>query len=180
MNGNAPHIPSGASSEQHAPSVPKHLPSDPAVEQPLPSLPANMEYLQQPRQRASMPPISSLNPLASDKFYSPVTGSTPNGTSDAPWHTRAANQPYQRASVPPWISEDSTALAQQQPTRLNEGFSTDPYSTAGHPHRDDEPRIVNDPPREPVELALTKDDSSDEILMSPTTYPGQEWIPTHM
>ncbi|KAJ5820295.1 hypothetical protein N7474_005886 [Penicillium riverlandense] len=185
VNGNAPHTSSAATSEQPVPSVHKPLPSDPAVEQPLPSLPADTEYLRQPRQRASMPPISSLNPLASGRFYSHATGSTPNETSDVPWHTRAESQPfpsqqYERASTPPYISEDSTVQAQQQPTSPNRIPSSDPYSTAGHPHRDDEPRIVNVPPREPVELALTKDDSSDEILMSPTTYPGQEWMPTHM
>lgn len=44
-----------------------------------------------------------------------------------------------------------------------------------HPHRGDA-RMVNDTP-EPVELAVTHDDSSEEIIMSPTSYPGQEWTP---
>ncbi|KAJ5624331.1 hypothetical protein N7510_000640 [Penicillium lagena] len=181
VNGKTPHT---AYTKQPAPSIPAPLPSEPAVEQPPPSLPADTEYLRQPRQRASMPPISTLNPLASDRFYSQVTGSTPNEVSDAPWHTHTESQPFPgqqyKMSSTPWISEDSTAQDQQQPTRLNKSLCSDPYSTAGHPHRDDEPRIVNDPPQEPVELALTKDDSSDEILMSPTTYPGQEWMPMHM
>jgi hypothetical protein len=46
-----------------------------------------------------------------------------------------------------------------------------------HPHRGDA-RMVNDTP-EPVELAVTHDDSSEEIIMSPTSYPGQEWMPTN-
>jgi hypothetical protein len=51
---------------------------------------------------------------------------------------------------------------------------------SSHPHRsENEARIVNDPP-EPVELAITADDSSEEIIMSPTSYPGQEWTPMHL
>ena len=46
-----------------------------------------------------------------------------------------------------------------------------------HPHRN-EARTLNEA-SEPVELALTKDDSSEEIIMSPTAYPGQEWTPMH-
>ncbi|KAJ5816287.1 hypothetical protein N7447_008520 [Penicillium robsamsonii] len=49
-----------------------------------------------------------------------------------------------------------------------------------HPHRsEDKARVVNDSPR-PVELAITADDSSEEIVMSPTSYPGQEWTPMHL
>ena len=47
-----------------------------------------------------------------------------------------------------------------------------------HPHRDSSARTLNES-AEPVELAITKDDSSEEILMSPTAYPGQEWTPMH-
>lgn len=50
---------------------------------------------------------------------------------------------------------------------------------SSHPHRsEEEARVVNDPPR-PVELAITADDSSEEIVMSPTSYPGQEWAPMY-
>ncbi|KAJ5632868.1 hypothetical protein N7490_009207 [Penicillium lividum] len=55
------------------------------------------------------------------------------------------------------------------------GMSTATLSE--HPHRD-ETRILNRN-NEPVELAL-KDDDSDEITMSSTAYPGQEWTPMHM
>ncbi|KAJ5970549.1 uncharacterized protein N7479_000467 [Penicillium vulpinum] len=49
-----------------------------------------------------------------------------------------------------------------------------------HPHRsEDKTRVVNDTPQ-PVELAITADDSSEEIVMSPTSYPGQEWTPMHL
>jgi hypothetical protein len=51
---------------------------------------------------------------------------------------------------------------------------------SAHPHRsEDEARVVNNPPQ-PVELAITADDSSEEIVMSPTSYPGQEWTPMHL
>ncbi|KAJ5692253.1 hypothetical protein N7462_001676 [Penicillium macrosclerotiorum] len=48
---------------------------------------------------------------------------------------------------------------------------------SAHPHRS-EARSLNET-AEPVELALTKDDSSEEIIMSSTAYPGQEWTPMH-
>lgn len=51
-------------------------------------------------------------------------------------------------------------------------------SLSAHPHRN-EARSLNDT-TEPVELAMTKDDSSEEIVMSPTAYPGQEWTPMHL
>lgn len=47
-----------------------------------------------------------------------------------------------------------------------------------HPHREGEARTLNER-AEPVELPLTRDDSSEEIVMSPTAYPGQEWTPMH-
>lgn len=51
---------------------------------------------------------------------------------------------------------------------------------SSHSHcSENEARVVNDPP-EPVELAITADDSSEEIVMSPTAYPGQEWTPMHL
>jgi hypothetical protein len=67
---------------------------------------------------------------------------------------------------------------------VSPAFETRVVSTASvlssHPHRsEDETRVVNDIP-EPVELAITADDSSEEIVMSPTAYPGQEWTPMHL
>lgn len=43
-----------------------------------------------------------------------------------------------------------------------------------HPHRDETQALHRN--EQPVELAL-RDDSSEEIVMSSTAYPGQEWIP---
>jgi hypothetical protein len=51
-------------------------------------------------------------------------------------------------------------------------------TTFSHPTREREARTLNET-AEPVELALTRDDSSEEIIMSPTAYPGQEWTPMH-
>lgn len=51
---------------------------------------------------------------------------------------------------------------------------------SSHPHRcEQNARLINDSPA-PVELAITADDSSEEITMSSTTYPGQEWTPIHL
>ncbi|KAJ5780387.1 hypothetical protein N7457_005547 [Penicillium paradoxum] len=48
---------------------------------------------------------------------------------------------------------------------------------SSHPHRSESKAcVVHDPPR-PAELAITADNSSEEIIMSPTSYPGQEWTP---
>ncbi|KAJ5555011.1 hypothetical protein N7535_007453 [Penicillium sp. DV-2018c] len=50
---------------------------------------------------------------------------------------------------------------------------------SSHPLRsEDQVRVVNDSPQ-PVELAITADDRSEEIVMSPTSYPGQEWRPIY-
>lgn len=51
-------------------------------------------------------------------------------------------------------------------------------SLSTHPYRN-EARTLNET-AEPVELAVTKDDSSEEIVMSSTAYPGQEWTPMHI
>lgn len=68
-------------------------------------------------------------------------------------------------------------------TNTNTTSKDIPISSASaltnHPHRESEPRVLNET-TEPVELAMTKDDSSEEIVMSPTTYPGQEWTPMHI
>ncbi|KAJ5738416.1 hypothetical protein N7493_001571 [Penicillium malachiteum] len=52
------------------------------------------------------------------------------------------------------------------------GMSSVTYSE--HPHRDESRTLTRN--TQPVELAL-RDDTSDEIVMSPTAYPGQEWMP---
>ncbi|KAJ5124121.1 uncharacterized protein N7515_007946 [Penicillium bovifimosum] len=60
-------------------------------------------------------------------------------------------------------------------TISNAGISV---SVSSHPLRsEDQVRVVND--SQPVELAITADDSSEEIVMSPTSYPGQEWRPMY-
>ncbi|KAL2008965.1 hypothetical protein VTN00DRAFT_7159 [Thermoascus crustaceus] len=46
---------------------------------------------------------------------------------------------------------------------------------SGHPHRD-EATVINKS-ETPVELPIRADDSSEEIVMSSTAYPGQEWRP---
>lgn len=74
------------------------------------------------------------------------------------------------------VGSDSTFPASENHASRNIAVST----ASAHPHRsENEARVVNYPPQ-PVELAITADDSSEEIVMSPTSYPGQEWTPMHL
>ena len=76
------------------------------------------------------------------------------------------------------VNSDSTSQTYGNNAPRNIAVSNASIST--HPHRcESEARVVNDPPQ-PVELAITADDSSEEIFMSPTSYPGQEWTPVHL
>lgn len=77
------------------------------------------------------------------------------------------------------VVSDSTSPASENHKPHNIAVSN-ASAISAHPHRsDDKARVVNDPPQ-PVELAITADDSSEEIVMSPTSYPGQEWTPMHL
>ncbi|CAG8898800.1 unnamed protein product [Penicillium egyptiacum] len=77
------------------------------------------------------------------------------------------------------VVSDSTSPASENHVPRNIAVSNDSAISA-HPHRTEgEARVVNNPPH-PVELAITADDSSEEIVMSPTSYPGQEWTPMHL
>jgi hypothetical protein len=71
--------------------------------------------------------------------------------------------------------ESANTAATSTPENIDY-LSTSAYST--HPHRDSSARTLNES-SEPVELAITNDDTSEEIVMSPTAYPGQEWTPTN-
>lgn len=77
------------------------------------------------------------------------------------------------------VNSDSTSQASENNSPRNIAVSN-ASAISTHPHRsENEARVVNDPPQ-PVELAITADDSSEEIVMSPTSYPGQEWTPMHL
>ncbi|OQE38530.1 hypothetical protein PENCOP_c008G00716 [Penicillium coprophilum] len=74
------------------------------------------------------------------------------------------------------VSSDLISPALENHTPRNIAVS----NASTHPHHsDDKVRVLNNPPQ-PVELAITADDSSEEIVMSPTSYPGQEWTPMHL
>jgi hypothetical protein len=78
------------------------------------------------------------------------------------------------------VGSDSTASTPGHFAPRNIAVSNASVVSSIHPHRSEgEARVVNDSPQ-PVELAVTGDDSSEEIVMSPTTYPGQEWTPMHL
>lgn len=78
-----------------------------------------------------------------------------------------------RKAVP---NQPETSTTTETAPKDNSVSATSSLST--HPHRN-EARSLNET-TEPVELAMTKDDSSEEIVMSPTAYPGQEWTPMHI
>ncbi|KAJ5766765.1 uncharacterized protein N7511_004381 [Penicillium nucicola] len=89
-----------------------------------------------------------------------------------------SSQPSLRSRKP--IGDGSTNLTPEYFAPRNIAVSNASAVSSIHPHRSEgEARVLNDTPR-PVELAVTGDDSSEEILMSPTTYPGQEWTPMHL
>lgn len=91
-----------------------------------------------------------------------------------------------RPSLGPGLDVKSRKQTADQSQFANTAETTTPRNItvssasilSNHPHRDISARMLNES-AEPVELALTKDDSSEEILMSPTAYPGQEWKPMH-
>ncbi|KAJ5520006.1 hypothetical protein N7463_000459 [Penicillium fimorum] len=77
------------------------------------------------------------------------------------------------------VFSDTISPASENHVPRNVAVSNAPMISA-HPHRsEDKARVVNDSPQ-PVELAITADDSSEEIIMSSTAYPGQEWTPMHL
>ena len=77
------------------------------------------------------------------------------------------------------VVSDSTCPTSENHVPRNIAVSN-ASTISAHPHRsEEEVRVVNNPPQ-PVELAITADDSSEEIVMSPTSYPGQEWTPMHL
>jgi hypothetical protein len=110
-----------------------------------------------------------------------------NPSPEQPQHTQI-EKPEQQHGLNPQLSvrsrkpvgNDSTASPPGHFAPRNIAVSNASVVSSIHPHRSEgEARVVNDSPQ-PVELAVTGDDSSEEIVMSPTTYPGQEWTPMHL
>lgn len=187
------------------PFADKPLPSEPALPTVVPPQVQGGEQQasalpRDPRHRASMPlpPTASYNSLSSARLYSQLPSEMPDGTPVFAQPLReetelvagtveAQEEAVQQASPVPVPnshiqSKKPMDLGSQDPqssttTPTNNNVSDTPMvSSTDHPHRN-EARTINNPPQEPVELALTKDDSSEEIVMSSTTYPGQEWTP---
>ncbi|KAJ6032249.1 hypothetical protein N7540_002981 [Penicillium herquei] len=85
-----------------------------------------------------------------------------------PTHNPNLNIRSRKSTDAPAIS-----MANIEPRNVTvSGMSSVTYSE--HPHRDESRTLTRN--TQPVELAL-RDDTSDEIIMSPTAYPGQEWMP---
>ncbi|KAL4918587.1 hypothetical protein BDW62DRAFT_63599 [Aspergillus aurantiobrunneus] len=80
-------------------------------------------------------------------------------------------------SQPQYSDEKRGPPFPNPPRATNSAHSQQPYPTPSeHPHRGGA-RAIN-APNAPVELPVRTDDNSDEeIMMSSTAYPGQEWRP---
>lgn len=103
-----------------------------------------------------------------EEGHPPVPNSNPNLQSTEPVESGSQNL------------QSTTIAANNQPPTENTTVSNAPSTTdlpPSQPHVARVARVANDPPEEPVELAITNDKSSEEIVMSPTAYPGQEWAP---
>lgn len=131
-----------------------------------------------------------------------VPNTARTGDQERPWNITLPDDPEEksRASHPAhWHTQQSIAPARFYQARQSHGygeassstearrfsFSPEPNSTStsqnrivprsGHPHRDE--AVVINKSESPVELPIRADDSSEEIVMSSTAYPGQEWKP---
>lgn len=94
-------------------------------------------------------------------------------------NNNATDLPEPTFSPSPSIKSRKPVPNQPETETTPKNISVSAASTLStHPHRN-EARFLNET-TEPVELAMTKDDSSEEIVMSPTAYPGQEWTPMHI
>lgn len=122
--------------------------------------------------------------MLSPQSVSPVGGSDSDKSGQSPRRLsdvsqveeRTPSQEHEREDVQPPVPPKSPEVhphPDQSPNLPRDISNLSASST--HPHRG-EARQVNETP-EPVELAVTGDDSSEEIIMSPTSYPGQEWTP---
>ena len=129
-------------------------------------------------------PISdSSNPVHGLGMFRAQPTTCRSGDQERPWSItipgddnidqtpqKSARAKKQFASIPRDIEETAQDI-QEQKTTERAAQSTD--KDTGHPHR--EGGAINETLS--VELAATKDDSSEEILMTSTAYPGQEWKP---
>lgn len=123
-------------------------------------------------------------PMLSPQSVSPVGGSDSDKSGQSPRRLsevsqveeRTPSQEREREDVQPPVPPKSPHVHPRPDENPNLPRDISNLSTSStHPHRG-EARLVNETP-EPVELAVPGDDSSEEIIMSPTSYPGQEWTP---
>lgn len=120
----------------------------------------------------SPPPLSPIGGSDSDKSNQSIPLSDVSQVEE-----RTIPQEHEHEDAPPPVPPKSPEIQpqpEQDPNLPKDVPDVSIFST--YPHRGDA-RLVNET-HEPVELAVTHDDSSEEIIMSPTSYPGQEWTPT--
>ena len=155
----------------------------------------------------STPMSHSLSPIApseseySNSLLSPKLGSDNQNSTESQWendevptdssealvHEASQHPPIQDSDYhdthpafrPNPIRSRKSIDGQEEPTIPVEprdiavsGMSD--VTLSEHPHRDEAQAVHRN--EQPVELAL-RDDTSEEIVMSSTAYPGQEWIP---
>lgn len=147
----------------------------------------------------TIPPLSPIAPSDSNLSISQSSHlHTSDGRPSHELHAEEARRPQEAEESPePFGSQVRSGLgpslaikSRKQEAGQSESANTAETSTpeyinflstsasSTHPHRDSSARTLNES-SEPVELAITNDDTSEEIVMSPTAYPGQEWTPTH-
>lgn len=123
--------------------------------------------------RSQSQPITLTQPL------SPTVPSTTERGSDS-----ADKEPENPPSQTNQEEENEEILVLPSPTLTShlqslKSTSTQPDTPTLRTHQNRGTEVHSPNTTEPVEPA-TKDDSSEEIVMSSTTYPGQEWTPMHM
>jgi hypothetical protein len=124
----------------------------------------------------SSPPVPSKSPVSEpDQTHTPSQAPEPEHELEQTSTSNLAPSPSVQSYKSTGSDFESTTVIAKNNEPKNivvSGTST----TFSHPTREREARTLNDT-AEPIELALTRDDSSEEIIMSPTAYPGQEWTP---
>ncbi|KAJ5965310.1 hypothetical protein N7481_012024 [Penicillium waksmanii] len=133
----------------------------------------------------SSPPVPPKSPVSElDRTEEDANAQQIDTPAQAPEHEQKQTSASNLAPSLSVRSRESTGSDFESTTFIGKNnepqniFVSGTSTTFSHPTREREARTLNET-AEPVELALTRDDSSEEIIMSPTAYPGQEWTPMH-
>lgn len=120
-------------------------------------------------------PISDTsNPAYGLGIFRKQPATSRTGDQERPWNITIPEEANARERQPRMRRRPVAKSAIEESSPPSEQPET-PQTGSIHPHRG-EARAINEP-EAPVELPVTKDDSSEEIVMTSTAYPGQEWKP---